>query len=108
VVIPAKDLQAVAQHQKVTFQPGDILLVRTVGIVIASTNTAKAWQGWVKNYISLDQQTRKKITERTGPHQSIGVESSMETVEWIWNNHFAGCAGDQPAWEALPVNRDGP
>jgi hypothetical protein len=31
---------------------------------------------------------------------AIGLESSEETLRWIWDNQFAAVVGDQPSFEA--------
>jgi hypothetical protein len=33
---------------------------------------------------------------------AIGVESSEETVRWLWEQGFAAVAGDHPSFEAWP------
>lgn len=32
-----------------------------------------------------------------------GLESSLESLEWLWDNHFAAVAGDNPGFEAWSV-----
>ena len=32
----------------------------------------------------------------------MGVAGNAETVEWLWNHHFAAVAGDTMAFEAWP------
>jgi hypothetical protein len=29
-----------------------------------------------------------------------GLESSVKSLEWLWNNNFAAVAGDNPGFEA--------
>ena len=35
-------------------------------------------------------------------HEHVGVAGNEETVEWLWNHHFAAVAGDAIAFEAWP------
>ncbi|TVY55683.1 hypothetical protein LCER1_G002762 [Lachnellula cervina] len=83
--IPISDLQKVAEHQGVTFRPGDILFVRS---------------GYVRalDAISKDEAVAYAATATT----AIGVESCEETLEWIWEHQFSAVAGDAIAFEALP------
>jgi hypothetical protein len=40
--------------------------------------------------------------------QLSGVDGSMATVKWLWNQHFAAVAGDSIAFEAIPpLNEEG-
>jgi hypothetical protein len=39
------------------------------------------------------------------PHEFIGVEQSEEMLRWIWEN-FSAVAGDQPAFEAWPTQKE--
>lgn len=36
------------------------------------------------------------------PPPAIGLETSEETVRWLWDTGFAAVAGDQPSFEAWP------
>lgn len=83
--ITVSDLLAIAEEEKVTFQPGDILLVRT---------------GWIKWYEENDEAMRLKYI--TNGNAWAGVEGCEETLEWLWNNHFAAVAGDSIGWECWP------
>lgn len=38
-----------------------------------------------------------------GQGHSIGMANNMETVRWLYNNHFAAVAADNPAFEATPI-----
>lgn len=84
-VIKVADLIAIAEDQGVTFCPGDILLVRT---------------GWIKWYEENNEEQRLKYI--THGSAWIGVEGCEETLEWLWNQHFAAVAGDSIGWEAWP------
>jgi kynurenine formamidase len=86
--MPVSTLQEIATSQGLTFQPGDILFIRT---------------GWTRAYSALSQSSKISIASHASP-PSIGLESSKETLRWIWENKFAACAGDQPAFEAWPCD----
>lgn len=84
--IPLSELLAVANQQKIAFQPGDILLVRT---------------GYMKAYEALSAAERKELATLVTP-PSIGLEPSEEILRWIWDSGFVAVAGDNPAFEAWP------
>ena len=85
--ITAEALTEVAASQGTTaFEQGDILFIRT---------------GYTESYDGLTGEAKAQLTKEYAPH-SIGLESSRETLRWIWENGFAAVAGDQPALEALP------
>jgi kynurenine formamidase len=73
-----------AQEQGVKLEPADILIVRT---------------GWVKWYNEANDEDRKVGVHSSG---SVGMGATMETVEWLWNHHFAAVASDNVAFEAWP------
>lgn len=85
--IPASHLEAVAQAQGVTFQTGDILVVRS---------------GWMKWYLEQDQATRTAYAGQIPP-QAIGLTQGDESLRFLWNNHFAAVAGDTLAFEVYPA-----
>ena len=33
----------------------------------------------------------------------MGIESTVEVLEWLWENQFAAVAGDSPSFESSPV-----
>lgn len=84
--IPVSTLEAIAAHQNVSFKTNDILLIRT---------------GWTSAYSALAPDARQTLSD-TYPPPAIGVESSEETVRWMWDKKFAAVAGDQPSFEAWP------
>ncbi len=85
--IPVNHLEAVAQAQGLTFQTGDILVVRT---------------GWMKWYLEQDQAGRTEYADQMPP-QVMGVAQGDETLRFLWNNHFAAVASDNVAFEAFPA-----
>lgn len=84
--IPVSELSEVALAQGTSIKPGDILFIRT-GHLHASC------------LLTEDQAiayTERKETSPIGIPSipSIGVESSEETLKWIWQNGFSAVAGD--------------
>jgi kynurenine formamidase len=84
--ITVQDLEAVAAAQSTELRPGDILLVRS---------------GFVRWYNEATEEQRIAGT-RNGSAWA-GVEGSKESVEWIWDHHFAAVAGDANAFELWPA-----
>jgi hypothetical protein len=90
--ITASDIQSIAKSQGVTFQYGDILMIRT---------------GWTDNYSRLPQSERDRLKDiPTMEYQLVGVEQSEAMHDFLYDGYFAAVVGDQPAWEAWPPNRD--
>lgn len=79
-------LLAVAQEQKVTFEQGDVLLIRT---------------GWLSSYQKLTIEERAALPHRQ-VRSSCGVEANEESIRWHWDNAFAAVASDTVAYEAWP------
>lgn len=84
--IPVSTLKEVAASQGTTFQEGDILFIRT---------------GWVRGYNKLSDSECQALADKTSP-PAIGIESSEETLRWLWDQSFAAVAGDHPSMEAWP------
>ncbi|KAG2221949.1 hypothetical protein INT45_010473 [Circinella minor] len=80
------ELEQVAKEQGVTFEHGDILLVRT---------------GWMSTYMKEGDKL-PKLMDLSKP-ECIGIKACEETYRWIWNNHFSAVASDAVAFEAYPV-----
>lgn len=79
-------LREIASVQGTIFRPGDILFVRT---------------GWTEAYGRMTRAEQEQLAA-TYPPPAIGLESSKETLRWIWDNQFAAVVGDQPSFEAWP------
>ena len=84
--VTAEQLQAAAARQGVSFQTGDILLLRT---------------GWIEWYGGLDETQRTQLAQ-PGALQVAGLEQSEEALRFLWDNHFAAIATDNPDFEAYP------
>lgn len=85
--IPASLLKEVAATQGTTFRQGDILFVRT---------------GWVPAYEKLSEAECQELAAKSVP-PAIGLESSEETLRWLWDTGFAAVVGDQPSFETWPA-----
>ncbi|KAF5348359.1 hypothetical protein D9758_010908 [Tetrapyrgos nigripes] len=79
------DLEACAQKQGVKFRQGDILLVRA---------------GFIQKYHTTSQEERDELIGK--PETFAGIEQSEDMKRFLWNNHFAAIASDQPALERWP------
>lgn len=82
------DLEEVKDAQGVTFQAGDILILRT---------------GWMSWYLGASEELRRDLAEDSLSRlKTPGITGSEDMVEWLWNQHFAAVAADNPAIEAWP------
>ncbi|KDR82139.1 hypothetical protein GALMADRAFT_222020 [Galerina marginata CBS 339.88] len=82
--ISVANLEAVAKHQNVEFRRGDILLLRV---------------GFIQKYYAVTSSDRQALGAR--PETFAGIEQSEDMKRFLWNNHFAAIASDQPALEQL-------
>ncbi|KAK9696452.1 hypothetical protein K7432_012449 [Basidiobolus ranarum] len=85
--IKLADLKAIVAEKQITFIPGDILVIHT---------------GWIEWYEALPSKEREIYASKQLV-QSIGVEQSIEMLEWIWDSRFAAVASDAPAFERFPA-----
>ncbi|KAM0343942.1 hypothetical protein ACHAPU_007996 [Fusarium lateritium] len=81
--ITVDDLEACAAHQKVEFQPGDILLVRTGATEVVDK----------MDPVGLGKMAAGTLT---------GLHGCEETARWLWNKRFAAAASDSSSFEAFP------
>jgi kynurenine formamidase len=83
-----QDLEEVREAQRVEFEVGDILILRT------------GWMNWYENASSdvKDGLAADSINRLTTP----GLIGSEGMAEWLWNHHFAALAADNTAVEAWP------
>ncbi|QPC79083.1 hypothetical protein HYE68_009835 [Fusarium pseudograminearum] len=81
--ITVEDLEACAAYQKVEFQPGDILLVRTGATEVVDR----------MDPVGLGKMMTMKLS---------GLDGSEEMARWMWNKRFAAAASDSSAFEAFP------
>ena len=80
--ITVDDLQRTADAQRVAFETGDILLIRT------------GWLGWYERESTLD--------ERRNYRGAPGLSASDDMVEFLWDLHVAAVAADCASLEAWP------
>jgi kynurenine formamidase len=83
--ITVAELEACAKKQGVTFRQGDILLLRV---------------GFIQKYYQASTEERSVLAGKT--EELAGIEQSEEMMQFLWNNHFAAIASDQPALERWP------
>lgn len=82
------DLDAACADQGVTFEVGDILLLRT---------------GWMQWYLEQSPQVRQELGEDSiGRLKSPGLSGGEDMAEWLWNKHVSAVAADNPGVEAWP------
>ncbi|KAG9235431.1 putative cyclase-domain-containing protein [Amylocarpus encephaloides] len=79
------DVEKIAKEQGVEFKPCDILIIRS---------------GFVKWYNNAGDEER--ISGAKNGHEFAGLAGNEESVEWLWNHHFAAVAGDSITFEAWP------
>jgi kynurenine formamidase len=87
--ITLKNLLECAKQQKIEFQYGDILIIRS---------------GWLDNYNKLDTKARETLP--TVKPTFVGVEQTQEMLDFLHDNYFSAVVGDTPAFEAWPTNQD--
>ncbi|KAK7047148.1 hypothetical protein VNI00_006813 [Paramarasmius palmivorus] len=89
VNITASDLDQVLSWQGVDSEkfvhPGDFLIVRT---------------GFTKQYNALPTHEQNIIPYGSG--DAIGIETSEDTLKWIWEKKVSLVGADNPAFEPLP------
>ncbi|CDO71942.1 hypothetical protein BN946_scf184940.g89 [Trametes cinnabarina] len=83
--VPTSDLVACAKKEGITFRRGDILLLRV---------------GFIQKFYSITQEERDSIADK--PETFAGIEQSEDMKRFLWDNHFAAVASDQPALERWP------
>jgi len=85
-------LEEIARAQKVEFQAGDILLLRT------------GWLAWHKLQAPATRETmRGTLHPDPGGLRCPGLDATRATAAWLWDHRVAAIAADNPAVEALPV-----
>lgn len=84
--IKVHELKEMVELAGVTPRAGDLLLLRT---------------GFTVAYEALS--TEKRIDMPKQAPEFLGVESSRDVLEWIWESGFAAVAGDAPSFEMSPL-----
>ncbi|KAI4598949.1 hypothetical protein KJ359_002364 [Pestalotiopsis sp. 9143b] len=85
--IPLSDLKACLEFQGTELRFGDILIIRS---------------GFMAQHA---RKTQPEITAHQQVHRFVGLEQSEDVLRWIWDN-FSAVAGDQPALECWPTQKD--
>ncbi|KAI1379085.1 hypothetical protein F4677DRAFT_465320 [Hypoxylon crocopeplum] len=85
--IKLQDILDIVQESNITFEKGDILLVRS--------GMTKEWDH------KMDDAAKKAYSALNVPKHA-GVEATMEMVKWIWDTGFAAVAGDAISFEVYP------
>lgn len=89
------DLDEILAAEDAQVRPGDVVLLRT---------------GWLEWYLDLSQERRARLRGSVGrqpePLQCPGLDAGAPTARWLWDHRVAGIASDNPALEALPVDRE--
>lgn len=86
--IPLSHLQQLINENKISFRPGDILFLRT---------------GFTAAYDALSAAEQENLPKRPTA-DFIGIESTEDTLKFLWNNQFAAVAGDCPSFESSLVH----
>lgn len=86
-------LEEIAAAEGVTFESGDILLLRT---------------GWLAWYLSHSDAERAELPEQleaAGGLACPGLDGSQATAAWVWDHQLAAVVADNLALEVLPIDR---
>jgi len=90
--ITVSELKECAKAQNVTFEYGDILLVRT---------------GLSEAYRKLSEADRQTIGSKPWSELKFaGVDRGDEMLEFLYDNYFSAVAGDAPSFESWPFSGD--
>jgi hypothetical protein len=84
--IKPEELQDMLKESGVKTREGDVLLLRT---------------GFTRDYERLSRQEREDFPNK--PPAFLGVESSLQTMRWIWDSGFCAVASDAPSFEMAPL-----
>jgi len=88
VEFSVEDLEATREAAGITYEVGDIVLIRT---------------GWIAWYENASQDVRAGLAEDSlAKLRTPGVVRGEDMARYIWDSHFAAVASDCPAFEAWP------
>ncbi|KAL0261448.1 hypothetical protein SLS55_002878 [Diplodia seriata] len=90
--IKLSEILEIAKECNITFQKGDILLVR-IGVT-------KEWEH------TMDESAKQAYAANTSP-QHAGVEGTTDVLRWLWDSGFSAIAGDAISWEVYPPKPGG-
>ena len=88
--IPVEHLQDVVREQGITFEPGDIVLIRI---------------GFTAAYDALTKDQQKALPLREVP-AFMGLSPTKATLQWLWETNCAALASDAVGMEQTPVYGD--
>ena len=87
-------LDEIAAEQRVELRAGDILIIRT---------------GWLEWFLKLSAEERLRLQGTLSLEKdalaSPGLDPRQPTAAWLWDHRIAAVAADNPAVEALPVDK---
>jgi hypothetical protein len=86
--ITVEDLLACAEEENVSFEPGDILVIRS---------------GYTVHHNQCNATDLENMREN---RTFAGVEQSEDMEEFLHDNLFAAVAGDAPSFESMPPKKD--
>lgn len=84
--IPLTHIQQLIEEQKITFRAGDILFLRV---------------GFTAAFDALTDEGQLALSKRPTA-DFLGIESTEETLKFLWNSQFAAVVSDSPAFERSP------
>ncbi|KAJ9136896.1 Major facilitator superfamily transporter [Pleurostoma richardsiae] len=85
--IPLEHIEQMVREQNVSFQSGDILVLRV---------------GFTAVYNTLDAAGQVALAQRPTP-DFLGVEPTAAMLRWLWESGFAAVVSDSPSFEQAPV-----
>jgi hypothetical protein len=89
--ISVSAIQEIARKRNITFQYGDILIIRS---------------GFIDNYNRLPQAKRDALKDIPPKEYTlVGAEQSDDMLDFLYNNYFAAVVGDTPAFEMWPSSK---
>ncbi len=88
VEFSVENLEGAREAAGITYEVGDILLVRT---------------GWLAWYENASQEQRQALAaDSMNKLKTPGLAAGEDVARYMWDAHFAGVAADNPAFEAWP------
>jgi kynurenine formamidase len=82
--IKLTDILEIAKECNITFQRGDILLIRI---------------GVTKEWDTIMTEEQKRAYSQNPKPQHAGVEGTIDVLRWLWDTGFTAIAGDAISWE---------
>ncbi|WP_165838084.1 cyclase family protein [Pseudarthrobacter sp. AG30] len=92
-LITTEDIENALESQGSQLRSGDILIIRT------------GWLGWYEG-LSAAQKHHLQGSLTAGGLNSPGVSPDTKMAQWFWDSGLAAVAADNPAVEALPIEKE--